>query len=77
METAHETDDQVLSRLRADFQGWSIWRSVKEDGRLGEWVATLGDPHVGVSATVMWPSAAELRAALIEERRLAEEKELR
>jgi hypothetical protein len=44
METTHESDDQVLSRLRAEFQGWRIWRSVKQDGRLGEWVATLSDP---------------------------------
>lgn len=69
-------DDQVLARLRADFQGWSIWRAVKQDGRLGEWMATLGDPRAGVTPTLMWPSAQQLRDALVEERRMAEEKEL-
>lgn len=74
MEATHESDDQVLSRLRAEFAGWRIWRSVRSDGRLGEWVATRHDPRVGVTPTVMWPSAAQLREALVEERRLAEEK---
>lgn len=69
-----QSDDQELARLRAEFEGWRIWRSVKEDGRLGEWMATLGDPRVGVTPTLMWPSAKQLRAALVEERRLAEEK---
>lgn len=76
METTHESDDQALSRLRHDFQGWRIWRAVKYDGRLGEWVATLSDPAAGVTPTVMLPTAQQLRNALIEERSLAEEKGL-
>jgi hypothetical protein len=67
-----QSDDQALAQLRADYPGWRIWRSVRSDGRLGEWVATLHDPRAGVTPTVMWPSAEQLRAALIEERRLVE-----
>jgi hypothetical protein len=66
------SDDQALSRIRADFPGWRIWRAIKSDGSLGEWVATRHDPAAGVSATVMQPNPDALRAALVEERRQAE-----
>ncbi|WP_344900366.1 hypothetical protein [Actinomadura meridiana] len=58
-------DEQELGRLRADFGGWRIWRAVKSDGRLGEWVASLHDPRVGVEPTVMLPTARLLREALV------------
>lgn len=74
--TCTNSEDIALSELRTDFPGWRIWRAVKRDGRLGEWVATRHDPGAGVSATVMEPTAALLRAALIEEREQAEMKGL-
>ncbi|GAA4153366.1 hypothetical protein [Actinomadura keratinilytica] len=69
MDTSARThpDDQALTSLRADFTGHRIWRSVRSDGRLGEWVATLHDPSAGVDATVMEPTADRLRAALVKE----------
>ncbi|MFC6886609.1 MULTISPECIES: hypothetical protein [Actinomadura] len=60
-------DDQALVRLRAEFTGHRIFRSVRSDGRLGEWVATLHDPRAGVDPTVMYPTADDLRAALVKE----------
>jgi hypothetical protein len=66
------SEDIALSELRTDFPGWRVWRAVKRDGCLGEWVATRHDPGAGVSATVMQPTAALLRAALIEEHEQAE-----
>lgn len=72
-----DADDQAMERLRADHPGWRIWRSVKRDGRLGEWVATLHDPRVGVTPTLMEPTPAKLRAVLVEERDQAEAKDLR
>jgi hypothetical protein len=54
-----------LERLRADFAGWRIWRAVKQDGRLGEWVASLHDPRVGIEPTLMFPTAPLLRDALL------------
>ncbi|WP_344592720.1 hypothetical protein [Actinomadura vinacea] len=60
-------DDQDLARLRADFDGYRIWRAVRRDGLLGEWVATLHNPRAGVDPTVMCPTADTLRAALVEE----------
>ncbi|WP_242900670.1 hypothetical protein [Actinomadura terrae] len=53
-----------LARLRRDFTGHRIWRAVRTDGRLGDWVASLHDPTAGVDPTVIQPSAAELREAL-------------
>ncbi|XVQ10004.1 hypothetical protein ACQP1W_47075 [Spirillospora sp. CA-255316] len=60
-------DDQDLARLRADFGDYRIWRAVRRDGLLGEWVATLHDPRVGIDPTVMCPTAETLRAVLVEE----------
>ncbi|GLZ04463.1 hypothetical protein Acsp03_19290 [Actinomadura sp. NBRC 104412] len=61
------TDDQKLAELREAFNGHRIWRSVRSDGRLGDWVATLHDPAVGVDPTVIGSTAAELHDALIRE----------
>ena len=62
---ARERDERELGRLRDDFGGWRIWRAVKQDGRLGEWVASLHDPEVGVEPTLMFPTAPLLRSALL------------
>jgi hypothetical protein len=62
------TEDQQLARLRADHPGHRIWRSVRFDGLLGDWVATLHDPAAGVDPTVVRSSAEELREALHAER---------
>jgi hypothetical protein len=70
-------DDQMLSQLRADFTGHRIWRSVRWDGLLGGWVATLHDPAAGVDPTVFRDTAAELREALVRERDLGATKHLR
>jgi hypothetical protein len=50
METKHESDDQALSRFWADFQGWSIWRSVKEDG-----VSAIGWPSSAIPGSASAP----------------------
>ncbi|MFB4305853.1 hypothetical protein [Actinomadura sp. GTD37] len=60
-----ERDERELGRLRDDFGGWRIWRAVKQDGRLGEWVASLHDPSAGVEPTLMFPTAPLLRKALL------------
>ncbi|MBW8482139.1 hypothetical protein [Actinomadura parmotrematis] len=60
-------DDQALMRLRAEFTGHRIWRSVRSDGLLGDWCATLHDPAAGVEPTVIRDDAAALRAALVRE----------
>ncbi|TDB87124.1 hypothetical protein E1264_15585 [Actinomadura sp. KC216] len=60
-------DDWAIARIRAEFVGYRIWRAVRKDGSLGEWVASLHDPTMGVDPTVMRPTAEELRAALVEE----------
>ncbi len=57
-------DEWELESLRGDFGGWRIWRAVRQDGRLGEWVASLHDPTAGVEPTLMHPSASLLREAL-------------
>ncbi|MEW2356396.1 hypothetical protein [Spirillospora sp. NPDC029432] len=64
-------DDQALIRLRVDFPGHRIWRSVRYDGRLGDWVATLRDPAAGLDPTVIRADPAALREALAAERKLA------
>ncbi|TYK43243.1 hypothetical protein [Actinomadura decatromicini] len=65
MDAQARRDERELGRLRADFGGWRIWRAVRRDGGLGEWVASLHDPTVGVEPTLMLPSAPLLRKALI------------
>lgn len=67
MNTQARVDEQELGRLRAEFGGWRIWRAVKQDGRLGEWVASLHDPRAGVEPTLMFPTAALLRDALLQQ----------
>ncbi|GAA2608623.1 hypothetical protein SMC26_28920 [Actinomadura fulvescens] len=59
-------------RLRADFPGHRIFRSVRWDGLLGSWCATLHDPAAGVDPTVIEDDAAALRTALVEQRVRAE-----
>lgn len=75
MSTRAHTEDELLQRLRAEFGGWRVWRSVKQDGRLGEWVATLHDPGVGVEPTLMFPTAEELREALVQQANMAGRRE--
>ena len=67
MDTRVRDDERELGRLRDDFRGWRIWRAVKRDGRLGEWVASLHDPNVGVEPTLMFPTAPLLREALVQQ----------
>lgn len=67
MNTQAQVDEQELGRLRAEFGGWRIWRAVQRDGRLGEWVASLHDPRAGVEPTLMFPTAAQLRDALLQQ----------
>lgn len=67
MDAQLQVDEWELGRLRADFGGWRIWRAVKQDGRLGEWVASLHDPKAGVEPTLMFPTAPLLRKALLQQ----------
>ena len=67
MDTPVNPDDQALARLREDFQGHRIWRAIRYDGKLGDWVATLHDPKAGVDPTVVRNTAEELRRALLDE----------
>ncbi|MFC5754990.1 hypothetical protein, partial [Actinomadura rugatobispora] len=62
--TSRNVEDPTLVRLRADFPGHRIWRSIRYDGRLGDWVATLHDPAEGVDPTVIRDDAEALRTAL-------------
>ncbi|MEU8804778.1 hypothetical protein [Spirillospora sp. NPDC048819] len=64
--------DEALADLRRDFTGHRIWRAVKWDGRLGDWVASLHDPSAGVDPTVIRSSPAALREALVNEAARAE-----
>jgi hypothetical protein len=71
-------EDRELARLRQDFTGHRIWRAVRWDGRLGDWVASLHDPAAGIDPTVICSDAAALRKALrVEAERAAARKELR
>jgi hypothetical protein len=74
--TPYETDsraaDEALAELRRDFTGHRIWRAVRWDGRLGDWVASLHDPQAGVDPTVIRSSPAALRQALVNEAARAE-----
>ncbi|MFC9972587.1 hypothetical protein ACFVH6_17040 [Spirillospora sp. NPDC127200] len=62
-----DCEAQVLDQLRTEFNGHRIWRSVRSDGRLGDWVASLHDPACGIDPTVIRSSAAALREALLAE----------
>ncbi|MEV0660061.1 hypothetical protein ACIBI3_02700 [Actinomadura luteofluorescens] len=64
MSTQASIEDRELARLRQDFMGHRIWRAVRWDGRLGDWVASLHDPAAGISPTVICSDAAALRDAL-------------
>ncbi|MFC9970556.1 hypothetical protein ACFVH6_06595 [Spirillospora sp. NPDC127200] len=68
MDTRAFTDDEMLAWLRTEFTGHRIWRSVRWDGRLGDWVATLHDPMAGVDPTIIRNTAASLREALVQDR---------
>ncbi|TDD69407.1 hypothetical protein E1293_35845 [Actinomadura darangshiensis] len=62
-----DTADEALAELRRDFTGHRIWRATRWDGRLGDWVASLHDPHAGVDPTVVASGPTELREALVNE----------
>ncbi|MBO2459497.1 hypothetical protein [Actinomadura violacea] len=72
--TAVDSDsaDEELANLRRDFTGHRIWRGVRSDGSLGDWVASLHDPSAGVDPTVIQSSPAALREALVNEAARAE-----
>ncbi|MFA1546571.1 hypothetical protein [Actinomadura chokoriensis] len=71
-------EDQELARLRQEFTGHRIWRAVRRDGRLGDWVASLHDPAAGIDLTVICSDPAALRDALrVEAERAAARKGLR
>ncbi|MEW2353671.1 hypothetical protein [Spirillospora sp. NPDC029432] len=72
MDVRSSHEDQALVRLREEFGGHRIWRSIRSDGRLGEWVASLHDPAAGVTPTLMYPTPEQLRDALKNERVWAE-----
>ncbi|MFB4308944.1 hypothetical protein [Actinomadura sp. GTD37] len=59
--------DKALARLRSEFTGHRIWRSVRGDGLLGDWVASLHDPAAGVDPTVIRSEPGQLREALLTE----------
>ncbi|GAA2607588.1 hypothetical protein SMC26_17855 [Actinomadura fulvescens] len=68
-----EAERRTLDELQAEFAGWKIWRARRSrDGLPGEWLATLHDPQVGVSQTLMERTPDELRAALLREANLAQ-----
>lgn len=78
MNGRHDLEDQQLDRLRNEFTGHRIWRAVRWDGRLGDWVASLHDPSAGIDPTVICSDAAALRKALrVEAERAAARKGLR
>ena len=74
MDTHIHPDDAILAQIRTAFTGHRIWRAVRPDGSLGEWVATLHDPAAGVARTVMCPTAENLRAELVQEAERAEKR---
>lgn len=64
MDAQLDLEVQQLDRLRSEFTGHRIWRSVRWDGQLGDWVASLHDPSAGIDPTVICSDAATLRKAL-------------
>ncbi|GAA2441669.1 hypothetical protein GCM10010191_67410 [Actinomadura vinacea] len=76
MDRYSNTEEGVLEQLREEFEGHRIWRSVRADGRLGEWVASLHDPKAGITPTLMHPTPEALRTALVQERARAEGRNL-
>ena len=67
MDRSRQLEEGALEDLRRDFTGHRIWRSIRSDGRLGEWVASLHDPSAGITPTLMHPTPEALRAALVQE----------
>jgi hypothetical protein len=76
MDSVSNTEEAVLEQLRQEFEGHRIWRSVRSDGRLGEWVASLHDPAAGITPTLMHPTPEALRTALARERVQARAKDV-
>jgi hypothetical protein len=68
MDICTNSDNHELILLRADFPGHRIWRSIRQDGRYGDWVATLHDPEAGTEPTIIRDNANDLRNALYTER---------
>ncbi|MGK5552904.1 hypothetical protein ACSNOI_14930 [Actinomadura kijaniata] len=78
MDKCRRSEDQQLDLLRSEFTGHRIWRSVRWNGQLGDWVASLHDPDAGVDPTVICSDATALRETLLKEaRRAAARKVLR
>ncbi|WP_131732369.1 hypothetical protein [Actinomadura formosensis] len=78
MNERRDLEAQQLDRLRNEFTGHRIWRAVRWDGRLGDWVASLHDPAAGIDPTVIRSDAAALRDALrVEAERAAAQRRLR
>jgi hypothetical protein len=74
MDARDAFEDQALARLRAEFRGHRIWRSVHSDGRLDGWVGSLHDPAAGVEPLVVCSTEREFREVLLAERERAAEK---
>ncbi|MFI6517329.1 hypothetical protein ACIBF1_17365 [Spirillospora sp. NPDC050679] len=72
-----DQDVLKIDQLRNEFMGHRIWRSVRSDGRLGDWVASLHDPAHGVDPTVIRSDADALREALLAEAGRAAARSLR
>ncbi|MFG1998296.1 hypothetical protein ACGFNU_04000 [Spirillospora sp. NPDC048911] len=70
-----EREQLALVGLRVDFPGYRITRGRRHDDAPGSWVAALHDPVVGVDPTVIASTAADLRAALEDQRRRARDGE--
>jgi hypothetical protein len=67
----HMATDE-LSELQDEYRGlWHIFRS-QRNGEPASWCASLRTPAAGVDPTVIRDTARELRAALVEQRELAE-----
>lgn len=64
MNTRRDLEGQQLDLLRTQFTGHRIWRAVRGDGTLGDWVASLHDPMAGIHPTVICSDAESLRDAL-------------
>jgi len=76
MDRFGQPEEGALEELRRDFIGHRIWRSVRSDGRPGEWVASLHDPGAGITPTLMHPTPEALRAELVQERVRAQARKL-
>jgi hypothetical protein len=66
------TDEQTIEQITAEHPGWRIWRTRRWDDKPTSWAATLRDDAAGVDPTVIANTAEQLRAALAEQRDLAE-----